>query len=69
MSQLTTHILDTSSGIPAAGIAVTLFVLHEKEWLQLAAGITNSDGGADKLWEGGAHLPRGLDKLHFAIQV
>lgn len=68
MSQLTTHILDTSSGIPAAGIAVTLFVLHEKEWLLLAAGITNSDGRVNNLWEAGAHLPHGLYKLHFDTQ-
>lgn len=46
MGRLTTHVLDTSSGKPGAGIAWTLFQLNP-ERRQLAAGVTNDDGRAD----------------------
>ena len=44
MSQITTHILDTASGKPAAGIPVTLEQQHSGGWQTIAQGITNSDG-------------------------
>jgi 5-hydroxyisourate hydrolase len=69
MSQLSTHILDTSLGAPAREVAVTLYVLHEKEWLQLASSITNNDGRVTDLWEAGATMPHGLYKLHFDTQA
>lgn len=44
MSHITTHILDTSKGRPAAGISVFLFQQTGEEWKQLALAHTNSDG-------------------------
>ncbi len=45
MSVITTHVLDTSLGKPAAGIAVTLHRLSQSgETEQIAAGKTDSDG-------------------------
>lgn len=44
MSQLTTHVLDTTTGKPAGGINVLLEQLSSGSWKKVAAGITNVDG-------------------------
>lgn len=44
MSQITTHILDTSIGKPAAGVTIHLQQAHKNGWENIASGITNSDG-------------------------
>ena len=45
MSGITTHILDTSSGVPAAGIPVVLErKTHSSGWQTVAEGITDIDG-------------------------
>ena len=41
---ITTHILDTSTGKPAANVPVSLFVLKDKNWELLTSGTTNADG-------------------------
>lgn len=43
MGQLTTHILDTANGIPAAGVDIRLFALDRGRELKAAA-VTNTDG-------------------------
>ena len=43
MSNITTHVLDTSIGKPAAGINVVLEV-KQQQWEQIGSGTTNSDG-------------------------
>ena len=43
-SQVTTHILDTSVGKPARGIAVSLFQFKNDVWKKIATGRTNEDG-------------------------
>ena len=43
MGQLTTHILDTANGIPAAGVDIRLFGLDGGRELKAAA-VTNTDG-------------------------
>ncbi len=46
MSQITTHVLDTSKGIPAAGIRISLQqpADNENKWETISSGITNDDG-------------------------
>ncbi len=44
MSLITTHVLDTAKGCPAAGITVTLEYLMQDTWQQIATSITNIDG-------------------------
>jgi len=44
MSQLTTHILDTTKGRPAIGVTVILYHGGNDKWDELARGVTNSDG-------------------------
>lgn len=44
---LTTHVLDTSTGKPAAGVAITLFRLSGTDREKLAEAVTNADGRTD----------------------
>jgi 5-hydroxyisourate hydrolase len=43
MGKLTTHILDTASGIPAAGVDIRLYSLDGEREMKAAA-VTNNDG-------------------------
>lgn len=50
MSAITTHVLDTSIGQPAAGVAVVLKRLQDDgKWHQIAAGATDADGRLNDL--------------------
>ena len=44
---LTTHVLDTARGVPAAGVAITLFRLSEGGRTEIAEAVTNADGRTD----------------------
>lgn len=47
---ISTHVLDTSSGLPASALSVALDVLvAEDSWQRIAAGATNPDGRASEL--------------------
>jgi 5-hydroxyisourate hydrolase len=50
---LTTHVLDTARGCPAAGLRVTLYRLSENAPVRIAEAVTNADGRTD-----GPILPR-----------
>jgi 5-hydroxyisourate hydrolase len=57
---LSTHVLDTAAGEPAAGVPVRLELEHDGGWLELAAGVTDDDGRlrdwvADDLWHAGTY--------------
>ncbi len=41
---LTTHVLDTGRGIPAAGLEITLYRIDGMDRVQLAQMVTNADG-------------------------
>ncbi|WGL15170.1 hydroxyisourate hydrolase [Microbulbifer bruguierae] len=49
MSQITTHVLDTACGRPAAGIAIALAQRDGDRWLTLDESVTNQDGRAPAL--------------------
>ena len=64
MGRLTTHVLDTARGRPAAGLALSLFRDADGR-RELARGVTNDDGRCDgPLLEGDA-LTAGLYELVF----
>ena len=66
MGRLTTHVLDTSAGRPAAGIAIMLDRLEAGGGARLAETVTNSDGRCDApLLEGDA-FTAGVYELAFA---
>ncbi|XP_027703552.1 5-hydroxyisourate hydrolase-like isoform X1 [Vombatus ursinus] len=45
-SPLTTHVLDTTSGLPARGLCLRLFRLEDcdRQWTELRKSYTNADG-------------------------
>ncbi len=65
MSQITTHVLDTSLGKPAAGVSATLMRLADDAPAEaVGSGTTNADGRiGDLLPEG--ELTRGTYRLVF----
>ena len=63
MSQITTHVLDTSKGKPARGIRIVLYSGSNDEWTEIARGITDTDGRATGLLEKDKLLPHGIYKL------
>ncbi len=66
--RLSTHVLDTHSGKPAAGIAVELIELSELgESRVVTRAVTNSDGRTDVPLIGGRPVPIGSYELHFSV--
>lgn len=64
-SPITTHILDTSIGCPAADVPVRLDGLGpDGTWLELGSGQTNSDGRVADLLEPGPLRP-GTYRMYF----
>ncbi len=66
MSQITTHILDTSLGKPAASVEVELHQLHDNQWRQIASDETNQDGRVGD-WLGDGNLTAGQYRLVFQV--
>lgn len=65
MSQLTTHVLDTSIGKPGKNIAVKLLQQSGESWQGIAQGITNVDGRIPDLLPAEKPLAPGNYKLVF----
>ncbi|MDB5191738.1 MAG: uraH [Segetibacter sp.] len=65
MSQLTTHILDTSKGKPAAGVSIILYQQSLDEWTELASGITNADGRIPDFLPSERKMEHGIYKMRF----
>ena len=61
MSAITTHVLDTARGRPAAGVPVRL----EREGALLGSGTTDADGRLRDLLPPGAPLTTGVYRLVF----
>ncbi|MCY1126606.1 hydroxyisourate hydrolase [Frigidibacter sp. RF13] len=51
---LTTHVLDTARGLPAAGMKIALYRLSGNSHKKIAEAVTNADGRTD-----GPILPKG----------
>ena len=65
--RLTTHVLDTSSGKPAAGLRIELFRIHAESRESLAAQMTNDDGRTDKPMLAGDDFTPGDYELVFNV--
>jgi len=65
MSQLTTHILDTTKGRPAAGVTTALYEPSGDNWHEIARGTTNADGRITDLLPHERRLAAGVYKLKF----
>jgi 2-oxo-4-hydroxy-4-carboxy-5-ureidoimidazoline decarboxylase len=66
--RLSTHVLDTHSGKPAAGIAVELIELSDLGANRVVArAVTNADGRTDQPLIGGRPVPSGKYELLFSV--
>jgi 5-hydroxyisourate hydrolase len=66
MSGISTHVLDTSQGRPAAGVGVVLEArVVNGEWREISHAKTNADGRVSALLPAGAALTTGIYRLRF----
>jgi len=66
MSAITTHVLDTATGQPASGVAVTLERQSASgDWVKLAEGRTDASGRIGNLLPDDHGLEAGLYQLRF----
>lgn len=65
-SPITTHILDTAIGRPAAGVRVVLEKQSAESFVTLGEGVTDADGRITDLLEPGA-LSEGIHRLTFHV--
>ncbi len=83
MSQITTHILDTTKGRPAQGVAIILYKgetdaslptdeykdeQSDNGWTEIARGITNADGRIADLLKKDIVLQPGIYKMRFETE-
>jgi len=67
MSRLTTHVLDTASGRPAAGMRFEFLVEEDGDWRLLKTLATNADGRTDEPLLAGATMKVGRYRLVFDV--
>jgi 2-oxo-4-hydroxy-4-carboxy-5-ureidoimidazoline decarboxylase len=65
--RLSTHVLDTHAGRPAAGVAIELYEFVGEKAHYIQSAITNVDGRTDQPLIGGRPLPIGRYELRFAV--
>jgi 5-hydroxyisourate hydrolase len=63
--RLTTHVLDTARGKPAAGVTITLYRIEAGTAQEVSATVTNADGRTDAPMLAGADLQVGVYELVF----
>lgn len=70
--RITTHVLDTSRGAPAAGVNVELYRMTcDKEmenWSRAGSSVTNTDGRLDAPLLDGTGLQTGIYELRFHVE-
>tara|TARA_B100001094_G_scaffold238880_1_gene234358 strand:- start:492 stop:842 length:351 start_codon:yes stop_codon:yes gene_type:complete len=66
-SPITTHILDTAHGRPAANVAVSLEHQGSKGWVEVGSGLTNDDGRLTTLLDGDSELMAGIYRINFDV--
>lgn len=67
MGKLTTHVLDTASGKPAAGMRIDFAVLDGNDWRHLKTLQTNPDGRTDEPVLTGGAMTSGQFRLLFYV--
>ena len=65
--RLTTHVLDTTHGKPAAGMRIDLMMLHGDHAHHLFSGRTNDDGRLDRPLLEGDQFQLGAFELMFQV--
>ena len=65
---ISTHILDTGTGVPAAGIPVTLEERRRDAWSLIGSGERDADGRERSLVPTGRELTPGTHRLRFDLR-
>ena len=65
MARLSTHVLDTSRGTPAAGIELELHLLSDGDRWLVTTAVTNADGRTDAPLLSGDRIDPGTYELTF----
>ena len=65
MARLSTHVLDTARGLPAAGVRVEVDVVRDGTRHRIASATTNADGRTDAPLVSGDRLEPGIYELTF----
>lgn len=65
VSPITTHILDTAKGCPAAGVPVSIEIETDGNWQMLSKGQTNNDGRIMDLLPSDKPLAAGRYRMRF----
>jgi 5-hydroxyisourate hydrolase len=68
MSNITTHVLDTSKGRPAQGITAILEIKAGDTWQKLGQGVTNADGRIADLLPADHKFQSGIYRLTFETE-
>ena len=68
MGQLTTHVLDTAQGKPAAGVRIVLYRVSGGDRVAMGSAVTNADGRVDDPLLGGDEFVVGTYELLFNIE-
>jgi 5-hydroxyisourate hydrolase len=66
---ISTHILDTSLGRPAAGVSVTLAYMTNGLWAQLNDAVTDANGRCLHLLPQMQALQSGFYRIHFKTEM
>ena len=67
MGRLTTHVLDTARGKPAAGVQITLYRVTGGSHQKITEAVTNADGRTDGPMLEGAAFSQGVYELVFSV--
>ena len=65
MARLSTHVLDTSRGTPAAGVLIEVHLVEGDSRRRVASATTTADGRTDQPLLAGEHLEAGIYELTF----
>jgi 5-hydroxyisourate hydrolase len=70
VSLITTHVLDTAKGAPAAGVPVLIeFLESEENWREIGSGITDLDGRIKNLLQQDFKLRKGEYRITFKTEA
>lgn len=67
MTKITTHVLDTAKGVPAAGISVALATQSDDGWKEVASAVTDNDGRVAALVPENVKISPGTHRLRFKV--
>jgi len=65
VTKLTTHVLDTMNGMPAAGLKIDLYRIEEGQMRFISSHVTNDDGRVDRPLLDSGTLTTGTYQLDF----